>query len=108
MKYLIMWGFALLLALIALLIGIGKGDWLISGYNTASAKDRAKYNIRTLRRILSIGLGITALFIAVTNLPIGTDLLDFNQFSGIFILVVCIVMVILANTIAKRKEPVII
>lgn len=108
MEYLIMWGIVLLLALLSFLIGIGKGDWLISGYNTASAKDRAKYNIRILRKIMSIGLGISALFIAATNLPISTDLPGFNQFSGIFILVVCIVMVILANTIAKRKEPVII
>lgn len=105
MQNLFMWGLVLLLAVLALLIGIGKGDWLIAGYNTASSKERARYNIRTLRKIMSISLCLLALCIAAMSLPILRES-GFYKFSYIFILIISIVTLILANTIAKNKEPV--
>ena len=38
----------------ALLIYIGKGDWLIAGYNTATKEEKAKYDIGKLRVVLYI------------------------------------------------------
>ena len=87
------------LILSAVLVAIGKGDWLISGYNTASQAKRATYN--TLR--LRLSMVITCVLVAVV--------LILNVLISIpeIVLTICIVTialthVVVANTWAKRKE----
>lgn len=88
--------FALFLVL-ALVVYFGKGDWLIAGYNTASAKERAQYNIKRLRLIIALLLLLSAVFVIV--------LLYFPYISiiatPIFVLV-SLICVVLANTWAKK------
>ena len=85
-----------LLVVMGIVILLGKGDMLISGYNTASPEERAQYNIRRLRLVMGIGI------IAVA----GVVLLDafFNTRWLIIATVVpiSILIVILSNTWAKN------
>ena len=85
-----------LLVVMGIVILLGKGDMLISGYNTASPEERAQYNIRRLRLVMGIGI------IAVA----GVVLLDafFNTRWLIIATVVpiSILIVILGNTWAKN------
>ena len=45
---------AIVFFIIGIVILIGKGDWLIAGYNTASEEDRKKVNIVQLRIVMAI------------------------------------------------------
>ena len=54
---------ASLCLILALVILVGKGDGLIAGYNTASSKEREKYNIKRLRIVMFVLLVVTALFV---------------------------------------------
>lgn len=45
---------AIVFFIIGIVILIGKGDWLIAGYNTASEEERKKVNIVRLRIVMAI------------------------------------------------------
>lgn len=83
-------------ALFGTLILIGKGDWLISGYNTASAEERAKYNIRRLRLVM----GVTSLALAVIMLL--ATIVKYEMFILVTIVPITIPALILSNTWAKN------
>ena len=87
---------AALLVVMSIVILIGKGDWLISGYNTASPEERAQYNIRRLR--LVIGLGS----IAISVLVVLDAMLHLRWLIFAGVLPVCILILILGNTWAKN------
>ena len=58
---------SIILVCIVILLMIGKGDWLIAGYNTASAEKKRSYNIKHLR----IALATTMLLVALAiNIPV--------------------------------------
>jgi Na+/glutamate symporter len=81
----------------ALMVYYGKGDWLIAGYNTASEKERAQYNIKRLRLIITLLMLFSAVFVVV--------LLHFPSISIVatpIFVVVTLVGVVLANTWAKK------
>ncbi len=84
-----------------LLIVAGKGDALIAGYNTASAEERARYNIKRLRGLVAASLLVVVI---ASWLPIIVGATK----NGVFVitmpvtLVAAIVTVILANSWAKR------
>ena len=86
--------------IIAVVILLGKGDWLIAGYNTASEEEKEKYNIKRLRLLIGILLLLVAptLFLLSDN---SNKLLHYI-FTGI-VLALTIIVVILANTWAKKK-----
>lgn len=78
------------------LILIGKGDWLISGYNTATPEERAQYNTKRLRLVM----GVTTILIAgllVVNVFYDKEWLVFATIFPIAILAL-----ILCNTWAKN------
>ena len=59
---------SLVFAAMAFVVLLGKGDFLISGYNTASKEEKAKFDIGRLRllvfvmvMIVSIGVSLSAL-----------------------------------------------
>ncbi len=79
----------------AILILIGHGDWLISGYNTASPEERAQYNVRRLRLIMGVGSLVIAALMAVDAILH----LRWLIFAGV--LPICILILILGNTWAK-------
>ena len=49
--------------LMSIIIAIGKGDWLIAGYNTSSKEEKQKVNIKRLRLLTSVYLLLTCAFV---------------------------------------------
>ncbi len=89
---------ASLCLILALVILVGKGDWMIAGYNTAPPKEREKYNIKRLRIVLSVLMVVTALFV-LSMLYTPPYLIGL---TAQLLVIACIVGVILANTWAKK------
>lgn len=87
---------ATILVIMGILILIGKGDWLISGYNTASPEERAEYNIRRLRLIM----GVVSMLVAVIVVIDAIFHLRWLIFATV--LPACILVLILGNTWAKN------
>lgn len=56
-------GLAIVFFIIGIVILIGKGDWLIAGYNTASVEERKKVNIVRLRIVMAIICWLSAVFV---------------------------------------------
>ena len=97
MESFIIYPLAVLFLVLALVVYFGKGDWLIAGYNTASEKERAQYNIKRLRLIITLLMLLSAVFVVV--------LLHFPSISIVatpIFVVVTLIGVVLANTWAKK------
>ena len=86
----------LILVALGILILIGKGDWAISGYNTASPEEKAQYNIRRLRLLT----GLTLLVVAV--IMVLDAILNLKWLIFATVLPLCLLVLILGNTWAKN------
>ena len=89
-----------ILAIMGVTILIGKGDNLIAGYNTASKEEREQYNIKRLRGLIG---GLMIVLAPMTILLIGAETITATFSFIILTLLLCIIVVILANTWAKKK-----
>lgn len=97
--FLILTIIASLILIAGIVVLIGKGDWLISGYNTASAEKRKQYNITRLRLLIGVlCIYVAAIMFATALEPKVEGLL------GLVIVPPTLIVVILANTWAKRPE----
>lgn len=85
-----------LLVVMGVVILLGKGDMLISGYNTASPEERAQYNIRRLRLVMGIGI------IAVAGVVLLDAFLNLKWLIIASVVPISILIVILSNTWAKN------
>ena len=91
---------AALCAIMGIIVLLGKGDFLIAGYNTASDKEKEKYNIHRLRFVVGVVLLAVACLMPLLLLKVG------NVFKALFsgiVVVLCIAAVVLVNTWAKKK-----
>lgn len=93
--------FAALFIVLAIIFLIGKGDKLIAGYNTASEEERNEFNIHRLRLLMAIISVLTAGFCCILPI-IGKEKENVVGTTFVFI-IVTFVFVILANTWAKKK-----
>lgn len=91
---------AALLLIMGIIILIGKGDNLIAGYNTASKEERAQYNIKRLRGLIG---GVLIVLAPVMILTLREESMTSTWAFIAVTIVLCIVVVILANTWAKKK-----
>ena len=92
---------AAIMAIMGIVILLGKGDNLIAGYNTASKAEREKYNIKRLRGLIG---GLLIILAPMTFIRLGKETMTATwSFVGL-IFAACIVVVILANTWAKKKS----
>lgn len=91
---------AALLLIMGIIILIGKGDNLIAGYNTASKKEKAQYNVKRLRGLIGGLLIVLAPMMFLLN---GESTMAAMWSFVALVFVLCIVVVILANTWAKKK-----
>ena len=95
----------IILAAIMLIMGIvilvGKGDNLIAGYNTASKEEKSQYHIKRLRGLIG---GFLLILAPMMVLLLGEESLASGFSFCALTLVLCIVVVILANTWAKKKK----
>ena len=91
---------AAILAIMGILIVIGKGDNLIAGYNTSSKEERSQYNIKRLRGLI----GGFLIVLAPMLFLLGEETMTATWSFFSFVIVASIVVVILANTWAKKKS----
>ncbi len=92
---------ALVCAVMGILILMGKGDNLIAGYNTASKEERERYDIKRLRGLIG---GLLVALAPMMLLLLGKEsMASIWSFCGVS-LVLCIVVLVLANTWAKKKS----
>ena len=91
---------AAVLAVMGIIVLVGKGDNLITGYNTASKEERAKYNIKRLRGLIGgLLVAMAPMMLFLANDPSPEKVWSFSS----LVLFACIVVLILANTWAKKK-----
>lgn len=91
---------AAILLIMGIIILIGKGDNLIAGYNTASKEERSQYNIKRLRGLIG---GILLVLAPMMLLLLSEESLAATLSFVVLTFVLCIVMVLLANTWAKKR-----
>ena len=92
---------ALVCAGLGIWILIGKGDNLIAGYNTASKEEREQMDIKRLRGLVG---GLLLFLAPLTLLMLGKESMASTWSFCAIVFVLCIVVVILANTWAKKKS----
>ena len=83
----------------AIVVLLGKGDMLISGYNMASEEEKAKYNVERLRLVTG------AVLLAIGPLMLIFLLKPGNAVSillSVLSVAICIAGAILMNTWAKK------
>ena len=91
---------AAILLTMGIIVLIGKGDNLIAGYNTASKEEKSQYNIKRLRGLIG---GILVVLAPMMLLLLGRESLAATLSFVVLTFVLCIVMVLLANTWAKKR-----
>jgi len=92
---------AALFIVLAAIFLMGKGDKLIAGYNTSSEEERKGINIHRLRILMAIVSVISACFCTLLSF-IGEDRENVLT-ATFFFIVITFVVVVLANTWAKKK-----
>ena len=92
---------ALVFAVMGILVLVGKGDNLIAGYNTASREEREQIDIKRLRGLVG---GMLVVLAPLMILLLGNETMASAGSFGAIVFVLCIVVVILANTWAKKKS----
>ena len=91
---------AALILIMGIVILIGKGDKLIAGYNTASEKEKARYNIKRLRVLVG---GLLIVMAPMILFLLGEETTAASWSFCLLTIILSIVVVILANTWAKKK-----
>ena len=92
---------ALVCAVMGILVLIEKGDNLIAGYNTASKEERERYDIKRLRGLVG---GLLIVLAPLMLLMLGKESMASSWSFCALVFVLCIVVVVLANTWAKKKS----
>lgn len=89
---------AIILVMCAIVVLFGRGDWLLSGYNTASREKREKYNIVRLRAVTGIGLILLAAEIVVMEfVSFGNE-----NVEAAILCVTALILSVLSMTYCKR------
>ena len=92
---------SLVFAAMAFVVLLGKGDFLISGYNTASKEEKDKFDIGRLRLLVFVMVMIVSIGVSLSAL------LEWGDVEmSIFVVVVILLSVIstvLANSWAKKR-----
>lgn len=92
---------SVLLLIVGMVILFGKGDNLIAGYNTASEEEMSQYNIKRLRGLIG---GMLILLAPLTVIMLGKESMIWMSSYVVLNFVLCIVVLILANSWAKTKK----
>lgn len=93
-----LWGIAILFAIISGVLLAGKGGFLIAGYNTSNAKDKAKYDEKKLCRTMGVGMSVITVMLLVMAI-MGDNISGEMSIAFMMIIVVDIIfMLIWTNT----------
>ena len=90
---------AAILAVLGIVILIGKGDNLIAGFNTMPKEERAKYNVKRLRGLIG---GLLVVLAPMTFFMLKEETMSAAWSFVALTFVACIIVVVLANTWAKK------
>lgn len=90
-----------ILLIVGIVILVGKGDNLMAGYNTASKKEREEYDVKRLRYLVG---GLLIIQAPMTFFLLGEETMTAGFAYGALTFILCIIVVILANTWAKKKS----
>ena len=100
----IVWIVFAIFAVLSIILLSGHGSWFISGYNTASKEEKAKYNEKKLCRTMGIGMSIIAI-LALTMGLFENILPAFFVYIAVgIILVDVVVIIILGNTLCRSNN----
>lgn len=91
------------LAILAIVLLSGRGAWLIAGYNTAPKEKKERYDEKKLCRITGCGMSIIAVFTLVMMLFENSLPASFAGFFGVIVIAIVISMIVLMNTVGKKK-----
>ena len=80
----------------------GHGSWLISGYNTASKEEKAKYNEKKLCRTMGIGMSVIAILLLIMGVFENILPAFFVYIALGIILADVVIIIVLGNTICRR------
>lgn len=98
----IVWIGFIILAFISIVLLLGHGSWLISGYNTASKEEKSKYDEKKLCRVMGCGMAVIAILILIMGLLENILPAFFAYIAVGIILADVAVMLILGNTICRK------
>ena len=92
---------SIIIAILGVVVLVGKGDWLIAGYNTASKEKKAKVNIKRLRLLVAIVCWLAAVYSMLLVFFADNTLLC-GVLTAFFVIITLLFLVI-SNTWAKIK-----
>lgn len=97
------WAVVIIFAVISIVLLMGKGSFLIAGFNTANKEEKEKYNVKRLCRIVGGGFSLLTVVIAV-DMYFKGELPYYLQWMMPWgYLTIIVLMLILSNTICKKK-----
>lgn len=98
----IIWVLFLIFLAISIILLSGHGSWFISGYNTASKEEKAKYDEKKLCRTTGFGMVVITVLILVMGLFENVLPAGFAYISLGIIVVDCLAIIIVNHTICKK------
>lgn len=99
----IIWIAAAFFAILTIVFLSGHGANLIAGYNTSSKEEQAKYDKKKLCRVLGFGMLAITLLVIVMGVFEAVLPASFAYVTLGVILTDCLIMIVLSNTICKKK-----
>lgn len=99
----IIWIVFVILAVVSIILISGRGGWFISGYNTASKEEKAKYDERKLCRTVGVGMGLISILILIMGLLEDVLPASFAYISLGIILVDVLLIIIVGNTVCRKR-----
>lgn len=99
------WVIIILFLVMTVVLLSGRGGFLIAGYNTASREDKSRYDEKKLCRVTGGFMALATILITVQAL-LGDNPPDwYGRFMGIVIFGSVALLIILCNTVCRKKEP---
>ena len=92
----------IILAILSIVLISGHGSWFISGYNTASREEKAKYNEKKLCRTTGIGMSVIAILILTMELFENVLPAFFAYIALGIVLADVVIIIVLGNTICRK------
>lgn len=97
---LIIWGIAVFMGILTVVLLMGKGSFLIAGYNTSSKEEKQEYDEKKLCRVVGGGMGV------ITLMLIGWGFMGEKFPVSVFLIVTIVTVIIiqiLSNTICRAQ-----
>lgn len=97
---LIIWGIAVFMGILTVVLLMGKGSFLIAGYNTSSKEEKQEYDEKKLCRVVGGGMGV------ITLMLIGWGFVGEKFPVSVFLIVTIVTVIIiqiLSNTICRAQ-----